>query len=182
MDGRSVYMGNNHSCPVVGIRSIPLKLEDGSVNLLKNVRHVPKLKRNLIALGMLDSIGCKYRGKGGYCEVWKDSKLMLKGVKINGVYVVQGVQKLQLALVVTYKEPTNGDLWHKRLAHISAKGLQALANQEILLKGVHQYLSFCEHCVVGKAKRHSFTKPNIQLKESLATFIHIFGILLQPHL
>ena len=42
---------------------------------------------------MFDSIGCEHREKEGYCEVWKDSKLMFKGVGINGVYVIQGVQK-----------------------------------------------------------------------------------------
>lgn len=55
-DGGIVYMGNNHSCRVIGIGSVSLKLKDGLIKLLRNVRHVPNLKRNLISLGMIDSI------------------------------------------------------------------------------------------------------------------------------
>lgn len=66
-------MGNNEACEIIGIGSISLKLKDRTVRLLRNVSHVPHLKRNLISLGMLDSLGCKYRGKKGCLEVLKDS-------------------------------------------------------------------------------------------------------------
>lgn len=51
-------MGNNVMCKVVGIDNINLKLHDGSTYELKQVKHVPDLKRNLISLGMMDQIGC----------------------------------------------------------------------------------------------------------------------------
>ncbi|KAA0063883.1 Retrovirus-related Pol polyprotein from transposon TNT 1-94 [Cucumis melo var. makuwa] len=46
----------------IGIGSVTLKFKDGIATLLRNVRYVPSLKRNLISLGMLDFIGCEYRG------------------------------------------------------------------------------------------------------------------------
>lgn len=57
-DGGKVMMGNNVMCKVVGIGNINLKLHDGSTYELKQVKHVPDLKRNLISLGMIDQIGC----------------------------------------------------------------------------------------------------------------------------
>ena len=61
----SVFMGNNEACNIAGIGSVTIKLKDGTVKLLRNVRHVPHLKRNPIFLEMLDFLGCEYKEKGG---------------------------------------------------------------------------------------------------------------------
>ena len=60
-----MFMGNNNACNNVGIESVTMKLKDGTVKLHRNVRRVPHLKRNLISLGMLDSLGCEYKEKLG---------------------------------------------------------------------------------------------------------------------
>ena len=52
-------MGNNASCKVMGIGSVRVKMFDGIVRLLRNVRHVPDMKKNFISLGALDSNGCR---------------------------------------------------------------------------------------------------------------------------
>ena len=56
-DGRRVMTGNNVVCKIVGIRNVNLKLHDGTIRELREVRYVPELKRNLIYLGMLDQMG-----------------------------------------------------------------------------------------------------------------------------
>ena len=53
-DGGRVMMRNNSICRIIGIEDVSLKLHDGSIRVLKQVRHVPDLKRNIISLGMLD--------------------------------------------------------------------------------------------------------------------------------
>ena len=53
-DGAMVMIGNNAVCKVIGMGNIHIKLHDGTVRLIRQVRHVPDLKRNLISLGMLD--------------------------------------------------------------------------------------------------------------------------------
>jgi len=60
IEGGVVLMGNNMSCKVVGICSIRIKMNDGVLRTLTNVRHISDLKKNLISLGTLDSQGCKY--------------------------------------------------------------------------------------------------------------------------
>lgn len=54
-------LGNNIMCKVIGIDNVSLKLHDGTIRELKQVRHVPDLKRNFISLGMLDQIGCSIK-------------------------------------------------------------------------------------------------------------------------
>ncbi|CAL9127782.1 unnamed protein product, partial [Musa textilis] len=53
-------MGNNAACDVIGKGTIRIKMHDGIVRTLTNVRHVPDLKKNLISLGTLEALGCKY--------------------------------------------------------------------------------------------------------------------------
>lgn len=96
------------------------------MKLLRNVRHVPLLKRNLISLWMLDSIWCEYRGKEGVLEVLKDSKVVLVGEKVNDLYIVRSVEMLNETHTVTTSDLIEADIWHKRLTHISPKDLEAL--------------------------------------------------------
>lgn len=41
-------------CRVVRIRNVKLKMHDGSIYKLKQVRYIAERKRNLILLGMMD--------------------------------------------------------------------------------------------------------------------------------
>ena len=52
LDGGVVYMGNDNPCKTAGIGSIKLRNHDGSTRILRDVRYVPKLKKNLISLGL----------------------------------------------------------------------------------------------------------------------------------
>ena len=48
-------MGNDAPCKIVGIGSVKIKMYDGVVRTLTEVRHVPELKKNLISLSILDA-------------------------------------------------------------------------------------------------------------------------------
>lgn len=47
-------------------------------------------------------------------------------------------------------------LWHMRLGHMSEKGIHLL-RKVFLANKVSVKLEFCEHCVLGKQKRISFS-------------------------
>ena len=49
-------MGNNTTCKLVGVRSVKMRMFDGMVKTLIDVRYVSGLKKNLISLGTLDKI------------------------------------------------------------------------------------------------------------------------------
>lgn len=50
-------MENEQQCSVNGIGTVEMKFIDGARIALREVRHVPMLKRNLISLGMLANDG-----------------------------------------------------------------------------------------------------------------------------
>jgi len=50
-------MGNDVVCKTVGIVNIRIRMFDGQVRTLMNVRYVPDLKKNLLLLGALEAQG-----------------------------------------------------------------------------------------------------------------------------
>ena len=71
-------MGNNAPRKIVGIGTVIIKMFDGVVRTLGDVRHVPDLKKNLISLSTLDAKRYKYTGEGGVVKVSKGSLVMMK--------------------------------------------------------------------------------------------------------
>ena len=45
-----IILGDNHSCKIVGVGSVKIKMFDGLIRTLTDVRHVPELKKKLISL------------------------------------------------------------------------------------------------------------------------------------
>ena len=55
IDDGTFLMGNNVSCKTGEIGSIKIKMSNGIVIMLTEVRYVPKLKNNSMSLVVLDS-------------------------------------------------------------------------------------------------------------------------------
>ncbi|KAL0447561.1 UNVERIFIED_CONTAM: Retrovirus-related Pol polyprotein from transposon TNT 1-94 [Sesamum latifolium] len=49
----SIYLGDDRCCNIVGVGDVRIKMYDGTVRTLFDVRHIPDLKTNLIFLGTL---------------------------------------------------------------------------------------------------------------------------------
>ncbi|GFY90898.1 hypothetical protein Acr_07g0010940 [Actinidia rufa] len=85
-----VRMANNTTNKVVGKGTVRFRMADGRSVTLTEVRHVPKLRKNLISIGMLDSMGCSIAAKGGILRISKGNKEMLRGTKTRGLYRLEG--------------------------------------------------------------------------------------------
>ena len=86
-------MGNDSSYMIVGDGIVIIKMFDGIVRMLRGVKHIPNLKRNLILLSALDSKRYKYTGEDGALKVRKEALIVMKGQKRTAnLYVLQGLQ------------------------------------------------------------------------------------------
>lgn len=56
VNGDLVLMGSDIAYKIVGIGTIRIRMHDGIVRTLTNVRHMPDLKKKLISLGTLESL------------------------------------------------------------------------------------------------------------------------------
>ena len=159
IDGGVVYMGNDNPCKTVGIGSIKLQNHDGSIRILKDVRYVPKLKKNLISLGALESKGLVVTMRDGILKATSGALVMLKGVRKNNLYYYQGRTVVGTVATATSSSKKDADavkLWHMRLGHAGEKSLQTLAKQGLLKGARTGRLELCEHCVMGKQRRVKF--------------------------
>jgi hypothetical protein len=57
-DFGQVHLGDDAPCKIVGMGKVKIKQRNGNQWLLKEVRHVPDLRKNLISTGKLASEGC----------------------------------------------------------------------------------------------------------------------------
>lgn len=71
-------MHNDASCKNFGIGTIKIKMFDGVVRALCDVWHVPKLKKNLIFLGTLESDGFSFKGMDGVLLIIEGAMVVMK--------------------------------------------------------------------------------------------------------
>ncbi|KAG8481838.1 hypothetical protein CXB51_027155 [Gossypium anomalum] len=130
-----VLMGNNASCKIAGVGTIKVKMFDGVVRTLSDVRHVPELKRNLISLSTLNSKGYRYTAESGVLKISKGSLVVMKGQrKITKLYVLQGSIVTGDAAIASssLSDDDITKLWHMRLGHMSENGMTELSKRGLL--------------------------------------------------
>lgn len=74
---------------------------DGIVRTIMEARHVPKLKKNLISLDVLDSSGYKYIGQVGPLKVSKRNLLVMNSRKIGNIYKLEGKTEMCKVAVIS---------------------------------------------------------------------------------
>ena len=62
-------MGDDHPCNIEGMGTVRIKMNDGIVRELKEVRCVPQLKRNLISVGALEVLGLVVSIRDGVLKI-----------------------------------------------------------------------------------------------------------------
>jgi len=155
----SVFMGNDHALEIAGIGTIKLKMYDGSIHTISGVRYVKGLKKNLLSVGQFDSLGYKIRTNNGIMKIVKEALVVLKARKIvaNLIVLMEETHHeadASIALASPAKEKTM--MWHKKLGHMSKKGLKILSDQKLLLALTKVTLPFYEHYVTSKQHRLKF--------------------------
>ena len=163
-------MGNDDVSKIVGIGNIYLETNLGYRLLLKDVRHVPDIRLNLISTGMLDDDGYNNYFGGGKWKLTKGNLVIAKGKKDTSLYIIKA--KLCRGEVNATRKEVSTELWHKRLGHMSEKGLRILSKNEVLpgMKGTP--LQTCVDCIMRKQHRVAFRSLAPSRKENILDLIH----------
>ena len=102
-------MGDDHALEIAGVGNIKIKMFDGSINTIQEVRHVKGLKKNLLSIGQLDNLGCKTHIKGGILKVVKGALVVMKAEKtIANLNMLLGdtLQKVEASIASTNQKET----------------------------------------------------------------------------
>ncbi|GKF66905.1 zinc finger, CCHC-type containing protein [Tanacetum coccineum] len=113
-DGSVLYMGDDHFTPVHGKGSVVLEFSSRKSITLFNVLYVPKLRKNLILVPVLN--------KCGYKQVYESDKYILSkcGVFVGFSYYNNGMFMLNLnkvpddldSVYMSSSSVVNSSLWH----------------------------------------------------------------------
>lgn len=71
---------------MIDVGTVKLKLRDRTIRTLKDVRHIPRLKINLISLCVLVKEWYVFKGHGEELYVNRGSIMCLKDELKNGIY------------------------------------------------------------------------------------------------
>ncbi|MGV7343462.1 hypothetical protein PJI17_32705, partial [Mycobacterium kansasii] len=64
-DGGQVFTGNDNAYNIVAIGTVHINMLNGKERTLTMVRHISDMKKNLVSLGALEVIGCKFTSVNG---------------------------------------------------------------------------------------------------------------------
>ena len=172
-NGGLVQMGNDAICPVIGICTVKIKMFDGVVRVLSNVRHILDLRKNLISLGVLEDLGYSYTSKGEIMKITKGALMVMKGQKVSTLYRLIGNTVVVRVAVTTLIESSTDDtkLWHMRLGHIGECGVLELHKRNLLKEMKTCKLDICKYCVYEKQYRVSF-KIGSHTSKGVLDYVH----------
>ncbi|KAG8379486.1 hypothetical protein BUALT_Bualt07G0093500 [Buddleja alternifolia] len=139
---------------VIGMGNINLETDIGYRLILRDVRHIPDIRLNIISTGKLDDDGYVSNFGEGKWKLTKGSVITAKGNKKNSLYLMQA--KLSIGEVNAAVNSSSIELWHKKLGHLNQKGMQLLAKKKLLpdVSGIE--LQICVDCLAGKQHRVAF--------------------------
>ena len=166
-----VRMGNDGECKIVGIGNVCLLTSTGCRLMLKDVRHVPDVRLNLISAGRLDDEGYSGGFRNGTWKFCQGSLIVARAQKQNTLYVMHAKLCRDEANIVG---DSNGELWHRRLGHMSERGMHILAEKDFLpeMKGIH--LEKCVDCLAGKQNRTTFHSRPPMRREHALELVHTY--------
>jgi hypothetical protein len=94
-------LGDDAPCKIVGMGKVKIKKRNGNQWLLKEVRHVLDLRKNLISTRQLESEGCISIFTDKVWKVTKGSLVIEKGEKVGTLYLCTGNTDSSISLAST---------------------------------------------------------------------------------
>ncbi|RVX06237.1 Retrovirus-related Pol polyprotein from transposon TNT 1-94 [Vitis vinifera] len=141
-DFGSVRMGNDGSTKAISMGDVRLETSNGTMLILKNVKHILDIRMNLISTGKLDD--------EGFCNTFRDSQWKLTRVD----------------------DDSTVELWHNKLDHMSEKGLMILAKKNLFSDMKKGSLKRCAHCLAGKQTRVAFKTHRHTRKSGMLDLVY----------
>ena len=115
VNGGVVYMGSGDVSYITKMGSIRLRNHDESIRVLTDVRYIPKLKKNFISLGALESKGLIMIIRDGVLNVISDALLVMKCTIRNNLYYYNDSTMIGVVATISGsgEDSKITNLWHR---------------------------------------------------------------------
>ncbi|GJR21249.1 retrovirus-related pol polyprotein from transposon TNT 1-94 [Tanacetum coccineum] len=143
-----------------------------------NVIFGSNLRGNIIGKGQICDNKCRVTFSEHDSEITKDGKVMGKGIRKKGLYVIKlGNKPKDQIYLATIDE--NSTLWHRRLGHANMRLIQSLSSKELVrnLPKLKFDQHFCDAYKIGKQAHASHKAKNIVSTTRCLELLHmdLFG-------
>ncbi|GJW37903.1 retrovirus-related pol polyprotein from transposon TNT 1-94 [Tanacetum coccineum] len=172
-NGGNVIFGSNLRGNIIGkgtISNDSLKID--------NVEHVDNLGFNLLSIGQICDNKCKVTFSEHDSEITKNGKVIGRGIRKKGLYVMKLGNKPKDQICLTTIDE-NSTLWHRRLGHVNMRLIQSLAFKELVrnLPKLKFDQHFCDACKMGKQAHASHKAKNVVSTTRCLELLHmdLFG-------
>lgn len=137
-------MRNDASCRVMREDTVQIRIFDEVIRTLIGVWYVLRLRKSLISLGQLASMGYKVTLENDDLKVSRGGPILMKRDVFLNLYLLKGTTVLgdSCVEVDSFCSFDAIGLWHLKLDHISEKGLELLRGWK-MIKGDFNKLDFC---------------------------------------
>ncbi|KAG8486047.1 hypothetical protein CXB51_019338 [Gossypium anomalum] len=154
VEGGVVCMGNDSSSKVIGIGTVKIRIHNGTIRTLSDVRYVPNLRKNLISLSILDLKGCRINIESSDIKVSRGALVLLKGKRTSSLYILEGSTMTgEIGYPSSVTELKSTRLERRQLGHRREKGMTISLKRGSLLDASFEKLG---HCVRENQTRVSF--------------------------
>ena len=126
------------------------------------------MRRNLISVGQLDDEEHAILFVSGTWKVTKGVKVLARRKKIGTLYMTSSPRDT----IAVAEASADTSLWHRRLGHISEKGMKMLLSKGKLAELKSVDFDICESCILGKQKNVSFLKTGRTSKAKKLELVH----------
>lgn len=153
----TVRLGDDKEIQIEGIGTIAVSI-NGKEKMVQNVFYAPSLAHNLLSVGQLVEYGYSVLFENNTCVVKKKTGAILLQGKMtkNRMFPIDFSCKEIYGMIINKQDET--EVWHQRYGHLYVKGLQLLANKEMVkgLPKIQESEHLCKGCALGKQTRRSF--------------------------
>nr|GEX18082.1 retrovirus-related Pol polyprotein from transposon TNT 1-94 [Tanacetum cinerariifolium] len=143
-----------------------------------NIIFGSNLRGNIIGKGKICDNKCRVTSSEYDSEITKDAKVIGRGIRKKGLYVMKLRNKPKDQICITTIDE-NSILWHKRLGHVNMRLIQSLSSKEFVRN--LPKLKFDQHfhnaCKMGKQDHASHKDKNIVSTTRCLELLHmdLFG-------
>jgi len=115
----ALLMGNGSHARVLGAGTVVLKFTSGKTVLLKNVQHVPSIKKNLVSASQMCRDGFKIVLESNKCIVSRHGTFVGKGYDCGGLFRLSLLDDVCNKVMNNVNVSDESNIWHSRLCHIN---------------------------------------------------------------
>ncbi|GJW60408.1 retrovirus-related pol polyprotein from transposon TNT 1-94 [Tanacetum coccineum] len=172
-NGGNIIFGSNLRGKIIGKGTI----SDDSLKI-DNVEHVDNFGFNLLSIGKICDNKCRVTFSEYDSEITKDGKVIDRGIRKKGLYVMKLGNKPKDQICLTTIDE-NSTLWHRILGHTNMCLIQSLASKELVrnLPKLKFNQHFCDACKMGKQAHASHKAKNVVSTTRCLELLHmdLFG-------